>query len=578
MLVFSVFNFQSPQLRAGSSHPFFALMTAVLTSLRIRNLALVEELVWQLTPGFTAVTGETGSGKSIIVGALKLILGERADKTLIRTGAESCTVEALFEVKAVDKLNAQLEEQGVEPCEEAQLIVKRVFSATGASRQFVNGSPTTLSVLKELGDGLIDLHGPHDHQSLLSTDKQLALLDSFAGADPLRNKFAELYRKLAGLRSEHAELSTNEAALERELDLLNHQSREIDAAQLRPDEEEELLARYNIGSNSKRLLELSGKIVGRLSEAEDAVLPRLGEIGKLLRDFERLDPSAARFSDAHVRAVTELEELAAGLQSYAESMEIEPGQLAQMEERVSLFESLKRKYGGSIAEVIGFGDRASERLNKIASRGEELARLAREIDAAHTALMDAGTKLGQKRRSTAPKLAASVTAHLRDLGFKKSDFAITLTPMEKPGAHGLESVEFLFAPNLGEPSKPLKAIASSGEISRVMLAVKSSLAAQDTVSLLVFDEIDANVGGEIAHAVGAKMKQLGEAHQVLCISHLPQVAALASTQFVVTKEFNNERTISLLTKVEGKSRVEEIARMLGGKGDSALAHARTLLG
>jgi DNA repair protein RecN (Recombination protein N) len=551
---------------------------ATLTSLRIRNLALVEELTWPLTPGFIAVTGETGSGKSIIVGALQLILGERADKSLIRTGAESCTVEAVFSVGDAPALNTELEEFGVEPCEGGELILKRVFSAAGTNRQFINGSPTTLAVLKQLGDGLVDLHGPHDHQSLLSDAKQLDLLDAFAGAGALREKYEDHFRKLNEIVAEHTALSTSEAALEREIDLLRHQVQEIETAQLRPEEEDELLARYSVAANSRRLLALSTQVVGRLSEADDALLMRLGEIGKLLRDLERVDPAAARFTESHLRATVELEDLAQSLQRYAEDMDLDPERLAQMEERVTLFETLKRKYGGSIAEVITFGDHAAERLRKIESRGAELDRLEKEIAAARKALLDAGAKLGAKRQAAAPKLATSVTAHLRDLGFKKSDFRATLTASEKPGAHGLENVAFLFAPNPGEPPKPLKSIASSGEISRVMLAVKSSLAAQDTISLLVFDEIDANVGGEIAHAVGAKMKSLAAAHQVLCISHLPQVAALADTQFVVTKEFTKDRTLSRLQHVEGKARVEEIARMLGGKGESALAHAKTLLG
>ena len=553
-------------------------MLATLSSLRIRNLALVEELEWLIAPGFTAITGETGSGKSIIVGALKLILGERAEKALIRTGAESCTVEALFEVADVKALNARLEDQGVEPCEEAQLILKRVFSNAGANRQFINGSPTTLAVLKELGDALVDLHGPHDHQSLLSNDTQMALLDAFAGADDLRRKFAAKFRELNAFTAERDGLAANESALERELDLLRHQVGEIEEANLVAGEEDELLARFSVATNSRKLLELSTQILDRVAESEEAALIRLGEAGKLLRELERVDPSASRFTESHLRAVTELEDLAQSLQRYAEDLDLDPARLAEMEERVSLFETLKRKYGGSIADVIAFGAQAAERLQKIESRGDEIIRLGQEIEAERKALLDLGAKLGGKRKAAAPKLAASVTAHLRDLGFKKSEFAIELRANEKPVSSGLESTEFLFAPNPGEPPKPLKAIASSGEISRVMLAVKSSLAAEDTISLLVFDEIDANVGGEIAHAVGAKMAALGRERQVLCISHLPQVAAVASEQFVVTKEYARDRTISQLQKVEGQARVEEIARMLGGKTDSALAHAKTLLG
>jgi DNA repair protein RecN (Recombination protein N) len=551
---------------------------ATLASLRIRNLALVEELEWSLAPGFTAVTGETGSGKSIIVGALQLILGERADKSLIRTGAESCTVEAVFHVGDTKALNTELEAQGVEPCEDGQLLLKRVFAVAGTNRQFINGSATTLAVLKQLGDGLVDLHGPHDHQSLLANDQQLALLDAFAGAAALREKYAEHFRKLNALTAEHAELSSSEASLERELDLLRHQTHEIEAAQLRAGEEEELVARYTVAANSRRLLELSQGILGRLVEADDAALGRLNEAGKLLRDLERVDPAASRFSDALHRGLAELEDLASSLQHYVEDLELEPAELARMEERVSLFETLKRKYGRTIEDVIAFGEAAAGRLRKIDSRGEELARLATGIEATTKALREAGVKLGQKRKAAAPKLAASVTGHLRDLGFKKSEFAIALVPHERPAAHGLESVEFVFAPNPGEPPKPLKAIASSGEISRVMLAVKSSLAAQDTIGLLVFDEIDANVGGEIAHAVGAKMKALGQERQVLAISHLPQVAAVADAQFVVTKDFEKNRTVSRLERVEGHARIGEIARMLGGKTDSALAHAKTLLG
>ncbi len=549
--------------------------------MRIRNLALVEDLIWQLQSGFTAVTGETGSGKSIIVGALKLLVGERADKSLVRTGSDSCTVEAVFDFQKADEiaaLNSRLDELGVEPCESGQLLLRRSFASSGSNRQFVNGSATTLTVLKELGDGLVDLHGPHDHQSLLSNERQLALLDSFSGAIPLLRQYTELYRHLHRLNEEHAALSGSEAALEREIDLLSHQVAEIDGARLRPDEESALLARYQLASNGRRLLDLCQLLLGKLCDADDAALPRLNEAGKLLRDFERLDPAAVRFSEAHRQAAATLEDLAASLQDYAEGLEIEPAQLAELEERVSLLETLKRKYGGSIGDVILFGQEAAQRLQKIQSRGAELERISTELESVRAQMIKVGEKLGEKRAKAAPKLAASVTDHLRDLGFRQADFALALTPTSKPGPHGLEALEFVFAPNPGEPAKPLRSIASSGEISRVMLAVKSSLAAQDTVSLLVFDEIDANVGGEIAQAVGAKMRQLSESHQVLCISHFPQVAALANQQFVVTKEFTQQRTFSLLRHVTGEERVGEIARMLGGKGESARAHAVTLLG
>jgi DNA repair protein RecN (Recombination protein N) len=551
---------------------------ATLSSLRIRNLALVEDLAWEIGPGFTAVTGETGSGKSIIVGALTLVLGERADKTLVRTGAESCTVEATFHVHAHAFFNERLAEDGIEPCEDEQLIVKRVFTASGTNRQFINGSPTTLAVLKRLGDMLVDLHGPHDHQSLLASETQLQLLDAFAGAHPLYERYRAEFAALQRLRTEQAELSGNDGAFARELDLLRHQLHEIEKAQLRPDEEGELQARFHVASNARRLFELSMQTVSALAEADDAVTARAVQLRKSLRELERVDPAAARFLENLNRGIAEFESLAADLQRYAENLDIEPARLAQMEERVNLLEQLKRKYGGSIQAVIAFGEDVSQRLSTIESRGERLQSLAHEISAAEKKLLATGRDLSAQRATAAPKLSASVTAHLRDLGFARSELFVALESSSVPGPRGLEEVNFLFAPNPGEPPNSLKAIASSGEISRVMLALKSALAAQDTISLLVFDEIDANVGGEIAHAVGAKMKFLGADHQVLCITHLPQVAAQAGAQFVVTKSFAANRTVSELAPVKGKARVEEIARMLGGGGPSALAHARTLLG
>jgi len=541
----------------------------------------VDELEWSLHDGFVAITGETGSGKSIIIGALKLILGERAEKTLIRTGAESCTVEALFTLgPEADPapLNQWLEAQGVEPCEEGELIIKRTFSHSGANRQFINSSPTTRAVLKELGDSLIDLHGPHDHQSLFSGEKQLALLDAFAGALPQRQQYEAHYRRWLDLRAEHEALTSGEAALERELDLLRHQVAEIEAAALMDGEEEALLARYQVAGNGQRLVELATRIALRLSEGEEALLPGLEELTRSFRELEKLDPAVAALTGRYEAAVSELEDLAHSLRQYAEGIDLDAGALATLEERINTFETLKRKYGPGFNDVIAFGQEAARRLHRIETRGEECERLAAAIAQEESALRKAGEALGAKRNRAAPKLSADVGRQLGDLGFRKSEFAIVLTKNENPGPHGLEFAEFLFSPNPGEPAKPLKAVASSGEISRVMLALKSSLAGQDEVALLVFDEIDANVGGEIAHTVGAKMRELGRRHQVLCITHLPQVAASAASQFVVHKAFEEERTVSRLMEVTGGEREEEIARMLGGRSDSALAHARELLG
>ncbi len=551
-------------------------MPAVLNLLRIKNLALVEDLQWQIGPGFTAITGETGAGKSIIIGALQLLLGERADKSLIRTGAETCTVEAVFAGAELARLNARLEEAGVEPCGD-ELILKRSFSVSGSNRQFINGSPATLAVLKALGDELVDLHGPHDHQSLLSPDRQLGLLDAFAHAEEDAQEFGRKFRALQELITEQTALSTAETAREQEVHLLRHQINEITSANLVAEEEAEIDSRYKLASNSQRLIELASAIAGKLSEADDSVLSQLGETQRLLRELEKLDLAAGEFSSAHAASVIELSEVARSLSRYAERLDLDPAQLAALEERVSLFETLKRKYGGSIAEVIAFGERAAERMRKIEGRDAELERLAREIEATREELARAGDALHKLRAKAAPELGENIRANLRELGFRQSEFEAKLTSLTEPKLSGFETVELLFSPNPGEPKKPLRSIASSGEISRLMLAIKSALAAQDAIPLLVFDEIDANVGGEIANAVGAKMSTLSHAHQVLCITHLPQVAAAASSHFVVTKEVAHGRTYSELRELTSKARREEIARMLGGQSKSALEHAATLL-
>ena len=551
-------------------------MPAVLTLLRIKNLALVEDLEWQMAPGFIAVTGETGAGKSIIIGALQLLLGERADKSLIRTGADLCTVEAIFSGDDLQRLNPQLVEAGVEPCE-SDLIVKRTLSISSNNRQFINGSPTTLLILKNLGDELVDLHGPHDHQSLLSPDKQLSLLDSFARAQQQLGEYRKQYRQLQALLADHAALDTVETAREQELDLLRHQINEITTANLDAREEEEIESRYKLASNSKRLIELASAVTNKLAEADDSVLSQLAETQRLLRELEKIDNSIAQFSSAHAAGVVELSEIARSLSNYAEKLDLDPAQLSALEQRVSLFETLKRKYGGSIAEVIAFGGRAAERMRKIEGRDAELERLAGEIEIARTHLNRTGEALRKLRVKVAPKLSENIRRNLRDLGFRQSELEVKLAALDEPRLNGFDSVELLFSPNPGEPLKPLRAIASSGEISRLMLAIKSALAAHDEIPLLVFDEIDTNVGGEIAHAVGAKMQTLGRDHQVICITHLAPVAAAASSHFVVTKEVVSGRTFSSLEEVTAKARREEIARMLGGKSESALQLAATLL-
>jgi DNA repair protein RecN (Recombination protein N) len=554
----------------------------MLATLRIKNLALVTDLTLDLRPGYNVITGETGAGKSILIGALNLALGERADRTLLRSGCDSCVVEAVFDVTRLRAPLADfLEANGLEPCADGQLLLKRVFTAAGTNRQFINGSPATLHLLAALGQWLVDLHGPHEHQSLLQPARQLAILDAFGGLEAEREAFAERLRRRDALEAEKAALIVDEKTFAQQLDLLRFQTREIAAAQLRPDEEESLVQEHQRAANAARLLELSRAALDALAENDTALLVQMGAVGRLLQELQRLDAGAAPLAELHAQALATLTELQRELSRYADRVELDPARLQQLEERLNLIQALKRKYGATLAEVIAFGEAAQRKLHALESRDAELARLNAELDALDAELRRAGRALSAKRRAVIPRLVQAVRRELADLGFARSDFDIALTTAAeadaRPTARGFDAVEFLFAPNPGEPAKPLRAIASSGEIARVMLALKTVLAAQDDVPVLVFDEVDANIGGETATVVGRKLKQLAAHRQVLCITHLPQVAAPADAHFVVTKRVERGRTLSEVTLLDRAGRVAELTRMLGGGDAAARRHAEALL-
>jgi DNA repair protein RecN (Recombination protein N) len=562
----------------------------MLTTLRIKNLALVSDLTLELQPGCNAITGETGAGKSVIIGALNLVLGERADRTLIRTGEESCSVEAVFDVaKLKAPLKKFLEENGLEPCEENQLVLKRTFTSAGSNRQFVNGSPTTLATLAAIGEWLVDIHGPHDHQSLLHPAKQLAILDAFGGLANEREAFGELVRRRAAIESEKSALVVDEKTYAQQLDLLRFQVQEISTASLQADEEARVESEFNRASNAAKLLQLSQSALDALGENENSLLTQAGAIGRMLQDLLRVDAGAANMVELHSQAAGSLRELQSELSRYAEKVDVDPARLAELEERLDLIHSLKRKYGASLTEVIAFGGEAKQKLQSLESRDAELARLNAELQKLDTEILRDGKKLSAARKKVIPQLAKAVGKQLEDLGFKQSKFDVAISEVGSsrcddrtaqravPTTTGFDEIEFQFAPNPGEPAKPLRAIASSGEMARVMLALKTVLAAEDEIPVLIFDEVDANVGGETANAVGEKMKQIAAKRQVLCITHLPQVAAPADAHYVVTKQVRNGRTISEIELLGKRERVTELARMLGGQSDAARKHAEALL-
>ena len=420
------------------------------------------------------------------------------------------------------------------------------------------------------------MHGPHDHQSLLHPAKQLLILDAFGGLEKERELFGGLVQRRAALENEKSALVVDEKTYAQQLDLLRFQVQEISTAQLQPDEDKSVEEEFNRSSNAAKLLELSQAALDALGENENSLLTQSGSIGRVLGELQRVDSGAANLIALHAQAGETLRELQAELSRYADKVDVDPARLAEVEERLNLIHSLKRKYGSSLAEVIAFGDEAKNKLSLLESRDAELARLNAALEKLDAEIAAAGKKLSAARKKVIPPLAKAVGKQLEELGFKQSKFDVAISTAEISSS-GFDTIEFQFAPNPGEPAKPLRAIASSGEMARVMLALKTVLAAEDEILVLIFDEVDANVGGETANAVGEKMKQIAAKRQVLCITHLPQVAAPADAHYVVTKQIKNGRTISEITLLGKKERVTEIARMLGGQTAAARQHAEALL-
>ncbi len=566
----------------------------MLTTLRIRNLALVADLTLELPAGFVAITGETGAGKSIIIGALNLILGERADRALIRSGEETCSVEAVFEPgSATRRIRPLLGAHGLETGDSDQLLLKRVFGATGVNRQYVNGSPTTLQSLAAIGEWLVDVHGPHDHQSLLHPSRQLAILDAFGDHARELAACADAVGRLQAIESKIASLIVDDQTYAQQLDLLRFQVREIADAQLQPGEEEEIAESYQRARNASRLVQVGQAALGMLCENETAITAQAGSISRLVQELKRLDPGSQPLVETHEQLTASIRELQNFLRRYVEKIELDPSRLASLEERLNIIQTLKRKYGNSIEHILKTGEECSQRLALLEGRQTELAHLRLEQRKTLDVLWQLSLELSAKRRRLIPRLTAAVSRELAGLGFRLSKFEIDVESAQRtdatenetetvktgvrPSAIGIDTVEFQFAPNPGELRRPLRAIASSGEMARVMLALKTVLAAHDDIPVLVFDEVDANIGGETANEVGDKLCALAANRQVFCITHLPQVAARATSHFVVTKETRGGRTISTMRRLDGEERLTELARMLGGQSGAARRHAAALV-
>ena len=550
----------------------------MLQSLRVKDLAIVEDAQVDFTHALNVITGETGAGKSVLIGALGLLLGGRADRTMIRAGADRCTVEACFDLADPVAVNSRLDALGLEPCEEGKLVIRRRVAVAGAGKQFINDCAATLQALKKVGDLLVDMHGPHDHQSLLSQEFQLELLDAFGKVTRPYTAYQTVYQEWRAVQKQRADLDGDDQQVAQQIDLLAYQVREIEDADLKPAEDDDLEREHTRVANAHQILALLNDARQLLTEGDSAAFNALATVQTQLADLARLLDEAAEWRQHAETIAIDLQELAGALGSCAQDIEGDPARLQWLDDRLALIRKLQRKYGGTPTEILTFLETAKARLTALETRGERLAKLEEQERVVAGKLKTAGRKLSTHRQRHALSLAQAITAELRDLGFAHGVFEVTLT--ESPAtATGLDLVEFGFAPNAGEPMRPLRAIASSGEISRVMLATKTVLASHDRIPVLVFDEVDANVGGEMGNAIGAKLAAIAENHQVLCITHLPQVAVHGVTHFVVNKAVRDGRTCTGIQPVTGPERDDEVARMLGGKDLTSvtLEHARQML-
>jgi DNA repair protein RecN (Recombination protein N) len=550
----------------------------MLQTLHVRNIAIVEDATVEFAPGLNVMTGETGAGKSVMLAALALVLGERADRTIIRAGEAQCSVDASFDLRNPAPVNAAIEELGLPACEGGQLLVRRTLTSSGSGKTFINNAPATVQALRQLGDCLVDMHGPHEHQSLLAPDYQMDLLDAFGHLDGQRRAYSTAYGLLQDLRTQRASLNEGGTDTTDLIELLTHQVGELDAAELESLDEAALKHEHAAAANAQQILQTGGALTQVLTEGDASALTAMGTVQQQLESLRDLLENVDEWKNEAREIAVSIQELAASIDQRLAAINADPERMQWLDDRLTLLHRLKRKYGNSVAELIAYRDKAKARLSDLEHRGEAIARIEKEIAAAEEEVAAAGRKLGAARRKAAARLATAVTSELRDLGFSHGAFDVKVETAE-PQASGMDCADFGFAPNAGEPMRSLKAIASSGEISRVMLAIKTVLAAHDRIPVLVFDEIDANVGGETSVAVAAKLALVAGRRQVLCITHLPQVAAQGATHLRVRKEVRGGRTYTHIERLDAMTRVEEIARMLGGRDLTSvtLRHAKELL-
>ncbi|MDK2784351.1 MAG: repair protein RecN [Bacillota bacterium] len=566
----------------------------MLEALAVHNFALIDNLSLEFEPGLNVLTGETGAGKSIIIDALGVALGERASADYIRSGANSARVEACFSFPRGHPVERVLEAQGI-PAEENTLVLTRELNSSGRNVCRVNSHLVTTAQLREIASLLVDIHGQHQHQRLLQPGTHLEFLDAFGGPDHQRlvDEVRSLYERYSQLKATLQDYARTARERAQRQDMLQFQIKEIDAARLREGELEELEEEKRVLVQREKLLTLVRSAYGLLygGEMEPGALDALGRAHALLQEARAIDKRLAAVEEAVAAALYSLEEVVPELRRYQEDFPLEQGRLEELEERLQLIRTLSRKYGSTIAEILAYRAEAAAELEKLTRAEEDSDTLKGELDGIASQLAARSTDLALARRRLAQILEKKLTAELADLGMAKSKFQIALDVEEdpagfpwegikvRPGPHGFDRAEFLLAANPGEPPRPLAKIASGGELSRVMLAIKTIMAVHDKVPTLIFDEVDAGIGGRAAQAVAAKLAQVSRFHQVICITHLPQIASMGDVHFQIRKEVRGGKTFTEVVRLSPERRVEELGRMLAGQAVTAavLEHANELL-
>jgi len=542
----------------------------MLRFLRIRNLAVVESVDVEFEPGFNVLTGETGAGKSIIVEAVGLLLGDRASSDLVRTGETQATIEAIFEVSGT---------AGAEPHE---LVIRRDITDHGRSRSFINGALATAGALRDLSRRLVELHGQHEHQALLDPSTHLPLLDSYAGLESDAATVGAAWTVVRSLREQLDRSRMDAREKSARLELIAFQLSEIEKASPKAGEDEELAATKQVLASAERIQRLCEESYSSLYESDAAILSGLGGVWKRVGELATIDPKFAPYVDARDGIKGQLEDLAFFLRSYADGVDASPERLQQVEDRLALLERLKRKHGPTLQDVIDKGASLRREQELLTGASEEAGELHRRLDEAGDAFLKAARALSKARRTAATRFASEIETLLADLAMARTRFDVRFNEVELPpeqwSERGIDHAEFFLSANVGEAVRPLARIVSGGELSRVMLALKT-MGVMNPGRTLIFDEVDAGIGGRVADVVGSKLRELGGEFQVLCITHLPQIAARATTHFHIDKRVRGTRTMTCVTQLDDDSRVDEIARMIGGAQvtDAARSTARDFL-